>query len=53
MIGPHVTDLIAEASTAIYLDAAPIVIGEAINAHPTIQVLQEAALDTYGLAMHK
>ena len=28
MIGPHVTDLIAEASTAMYLDAAPIEIGK-------------------------
>lgn len=36
MIGPHVTDLIAEASTAMYLDAAPIEIGEAIHAHPTM-----------------
>ena len=54
MIGPHVTDLIAEASTAMYLDAAPIEIGEAIHAHPTMtEVLQEAALDTYGLAIHK
>ncbi|HCR3092585.1 MULTISPECIES: dihydrolipoyl dehydrogenase [Enterococcus] len=54
MIGPHVTDLIAEASTAMYLDVAPIEIGEAIHAHPTMtEVLQEAALDTYGLAIHK
>ncbi|MCF0233139.1 MAG: hypothetical protein HUJ63_13015, partial [Enterococcus sp.] len=31
-----------------------IIIGEAIHAHPTMtEVLQEAALDTYGLAIHK
>ena len=36
----------------MYLDAAPIEIGEAIHAHPTMtEVLQEAALDTYGLAI--
>ena len=54
IIGPHATDLISEASTAIYMDASPIEIGEAIHPHPTMsEVIQEAALDTYGKAIHK
>ncbi|MDT2814195.1 dihydrolipoyl dehydrogenase [Vagococcus carniphilus] len=54
IIGPHATDLISEASTAIYMDASPIEIGEAIHPHPTLtEVIQEAALDTYGKAIHK
>ena len=54
IIGPHATDLISEASTSIYLDASPLEIGEAIHPHPTLtEVIQEAALDTYGNAIHK
>lgn len=54
IIGPHATDLISEASTSIYLDATPLEIGEAIHPHPTLtEVIQEAALDTYGIAIHK
>ena len=54
IIGPHATDLIAEASTAIYLDATPLEIGEAVHPHPTLsEAIQEAALDTYGMAIHK
>ena len=54
IIGPHATDLISEAGTAIYLDASPIEIGEAIHPHPTLsEAIQEAALDTFGKAIHK
>lgn len=54
IIGPHATDLISEASTSIYLDATPLELGEAIHAHPTLsEVIQEAALDTYRIAIHK
>lgn len=54
IIGPHATDLISEASTAIYLDATPLEIGEAIHPHPTLsEAIQEAALDVYGQAIHK
>lgn len=54
IIGPHATDLISEISTAIYLNATPGEVGEAIHPHPTLtEVLQEAALDTYGKAIHK
>ena len=54
IIGPHATDLISEASTAMYLNATPIEIGEAIHAHPTIsEAIAEAALDLDNLAIHK
>lgn len=54
IIGPHATDLISEVSTAIYMDASPIEIGEAIHPHPTLsEAIQEAALDVYKLAIHK
>ncbi|WP_265459281.1 dihydrolipoyl dehydrogenase [Enterococcus sp. HY326] len=54
IIGPHATDLISEVSTALYLDASPFEIGEAVHPHPTLsEAIQEAALDTYGKAIHK
>lgn len=54
VIGPHATDLISEVSTAIYMDASPIELGEAIHPHPTLsEAIQEAALDTYKAAIHK
>lgn len=54
LIGPHATDLISEVSTAMYLDATPLEIGEAIHPHPTLsEAIQEAALDSYQAAIHK
>lgn len=54
IIGPHATDLIGEVSTAIYLNATPGEVGEAVHPHPTLtEVIQEATLDTYGKAIHK
>ncbi|MHC5246959.1 dihydrolipoyl dehydrogenase [Enterococcus sp. LJL90] len=54
IIGPHATDLISEVSTAIYLDASPFEIGDAVHTHPTLsEAIQEASLDTYGKAIHK
>lgn len=54
IIGPHATELIAEASTSIYLNASPLEIGQAVHAHPTMaETLMEAALDTYNIAKHK
>jgi len=45
IIGPHATDLIAEASLALTLDATPWEIGLATHAHPTYaEVLAEAAM---------
>lgn len=54
IIGPHATELIAELSTALYMDASPLEVGEAIHAHPSLsEATMEAALDTYQLAIHK
>jgi dihydrolipoamide dehydrogenase len=45
VIGPHATDLIAEASLAFQLDATPWEVGAATHAHPTLsEVIGEAAL---------
>ncbi|KGR78376.1 dihydrolipoyl dehydrogenase [Ureibacillus manganicus] len=53
MIGPHVTDLISEASLAMLLDATPWEIGETIHPHPTLsEVIGEAALSVDGRAIH-
>lgn len=54
IIGPHATDLISEVSTAIYLNATPLELGEAIHPHPTLsEAIMEASLDVYKLAIHK
>ncbi|MED3660783.1 dihydrolipoyl dehydrogenase [Ureibacillus sp. FSL K6-8385] len=53
MIGPHVTNLISEASLALLLDATPWEIGEAIHPHPSLsEVFYEAALAVDGKAIH-
>ncbi|WP_400163874.1 dihydrolipoyl dehydrogenase [Brevibacillus sp. TJ4] len=53
MIGPHVTDLIAEAGLARLLDATPWEIGQAIHPHPTLaEAMMEAALAVDGNAIH-
>lgn len=45
MIGPHVTELIAEASLAQLLNASPWEIGQAIHPHPTLsEIIQEVML---------
>jgi len=45
IVGPHATDLIAEASLALSLDATPWEIGGATHAHPTLaEVIGEAAM---------
>jgi dihydrolipoamide dehydrogenase len=45
LIGPHATDLIAEASLAFELEAVPWEIGGTTHAHPTLtEVLGEAAM---------
>jgi dihydrolipoyl dehydrogenase len=45
IIGPHATDLIAEASVAFELDATPWEIGASTHPHPTLsEVLGEAAM---------
>ena len=45
VIGPHATDLIAEASVAFELEAAPWEIGGSTHPHPTLtEIVGEAAL---------
>lgn len=53
MVGPHVTDLIGEASLAKLLDATPWEISQAIHPHPSLnEVLVEAALAVDNRAIH-
>ena len=45
IIGPHATDLIAEATLAFSLDATPWEIGGSTHPHPTFsEIIGEAAL---------
>jgi dihydrolipoamide dehydrogenase len=53
IIGPHATDLIAEASVAFQLEATPWEIGGSTHAHPTLsEVLGEAALAVDGRSIN-
>lgn len=53
MVGPHVTDLIGEASLAKLLDATPWEISQAIHPHPSLnEILVEAALAVDNRAIH-
>jgi dihydrolipoamide dehydrogenase len=53
IIGPHATDLIAEASLATVFEAQPWEIGLATHPHPTIaEVLAEAAMAVDGRAIN-
>ncbi|MFN2745412.1 MULTISPECIES: dihydrolipoyl dehydrogenase [unclassified Bacillus (in: firmicutes)] len=53
MIGPHVTDMIAEAGLAKVLDATPWEVGQTIHPHPTLsEAIGEAALGVDGKAIH-
>ncbi|MBI2862272.1 MAG: dihydrolipoyl dehydrogenase [Chloroflexi bacterium] len=53
MLGPRVTDLIAEAALAVKLGATVQDLAETIHAHPTLpEALHEAALDSLGRAIH-
>lgn len=53
LIGPHATDLIAEASVALELEATPWEIGGATHPHPTLsEVLGEAALAVDGRSIN-
>src|SRR3954453_11010450 len=49
IIGPHATDLIAEASLALTLEAVPWEIGATTHAHPTLsEILGETAMAVDG-----
>ena len=53
LIGPHVTDLVAEASLAFTLEATPWEIGSATHAHPTLsEVIGEAAMAVDGRSIN-
>lgn len=53
MIGPHVTDLIAEGALARVLDASPWEIAHTVHAHPTLaEIMGEAALAVEGRPIH-
>jgi dihydrolipoamide dehydrogenase len=53
LIGPHATDLIAEASLGFELEAAPWEIGGATHPHPTLsEILGEAALAVDGRSIN-
>jgi dihydrolipoamide dehydrogenase len=53
IVGPHATDLIAEASLAFELDATAWEIGAATHAHPTLsEVLGEAAMAVDGRSIN-
>ena len=52
MIGPHVTDYIAEASLAQLLDATPLEMGKMIHPHPTLsEIIGEAMLAVEGVSI--
>ena len=53
LIGPHATDLIAEASLAFQLDATPWEIGATTHAHPSLaEIIGEAALAVDGQSIN-
>jgi dihydrolipoamide dehydrogenase len=53
VVGPHATDLIAEASLAFELDATAWEIGGATHAHPTLsEVIGEAAMAVDGRSIN-
>jgi dihydrolipoamide dehydrogenase len=53
IVGPHATDLIAEASLAFELDATPWEIGRATHPHPTLsEVIGEAAMAVDGQSIN-
>ena len=53
LIGPHATDLIAEASVAFELEAAPWEIGGSTHPHPTLsEIVGEAAMAVDGRSIN-
>ena len=54
MLGPHVTDLIAEATLAVAMEATVDELIHTIHAHPTMpEAVMESALDVWQRAIHK
>jgi dihydrolipoamide dehydrogenase len=53
MIGPHVTDLIAEASASMLLEATAWEVGAAVHPHPTLsEAIGEAAMAVDGRSIN-
>jgi dihydrolipoamide dehydrogenase len=53
IIGPHATELIAEATAALNLEATAESLFHAVHAHPTLsEAMGEAALSVHGRAIH-
>ncbi|MBT3377620.1 MAG: dihydrolipoyl dehydrogenase [Lentisphaerae bacterium] len=53
VVGPHATDLVAEAATAMNLEITAAELGRAIHAHPTLaESLMEAAHAVHGQCIH-
>lgn len=53
MIGPSVTELLAEGVAAKSMEATVAELGAAVHSHPTLaEALKEAALDAMGRAIH-
>jgi len=53
IIGPHATELIAEACVAMQLESTAEELGRTMHAHPTVsETVMEAAEDVHGLALH-
>ena len=53
IIGPHATELIAEACVAMQLESTAEELGRTIHAHPTVsETVMEAAEGVHGLAVH-
>ncbi|MGE0641046.1 MAG: dihydrolipoyl dehydrogenase [Thermoanaerobaculia bacterium] len=53
IVGPHATDLIAEACVALRMEATAEELGRTIHAHPTLaEAVMEAAHASHGAAIH-
>jgi dihydrolipoyl dehydrogenase len=53
IIGPHATELIAEACVAMQLESTAEELGRTMHAHPTVsEAVMEAAEGVHGLAIH-
>ena len=53
IVGPHATDLVAEAATAMNLEITAAELGRAVHAHPTLaETMMEAAHATHGACIH-
>ncbi len=54
LVGPHATDMIAEAVVAMQSEATVEELAHSIHPHPTLsEALMEAAEDVFGLSPHK